>query len=411
MAAASQDIAPAYRNLGLPDKVVDSFVEDGALTKAAMVRILRIAGPLLRALFGLLRKVPAHIRQRVVTSGWRLWVVLHRRVLPASLARRGLSSSISVEAHALSNLVWWARLLPLTPRLIRDCLSLLDSLPAPVSGVTVERVDEPTVGVSGAYLRLTRGNSAADGRRALFWCFGGAFVGGTVEANLGLAAHYAERLGCDVFVPHLRQFPEHLVTDQFEDGCRAYEWLLSKSQARKVVALGFSSGAGCLLRALQLARSETERRRFFTSAQPLPMPAGAALLGPFVDYRIGIEKVMRRNGQFDLVVSPQVVDCIAARMGDMCGGEDQRSACSPLMHPMEGLCPLLVTSSQHEACWVQDLELVERAKAAGLEVELHARPFLPHVYPIMYHLLPEAQAAEDEIVAWLHAKLGAAVPA
>jgi acetyl esterase/lipase len=240
----------------------------------------------------------------------------------------------------------------------------------------------------------------------LFWVFGGAYVGGDPEGNAGLAERFARQLGCDVFLPDMRLYPEAKIKDAYTDVCRAYEWLMSRKKPEQVVVLGISSGGGVALRVLQLANASAEERRgFFVNGDAAPpQPAGAALLGPFVDYTFedgsGTNSVLD-NQHIDWLVQTRLVEWMMPRAADMCGGEACRTSMSPLFQPMTGLCPVCISVSEHEACLDQCLDLNQKLKSAGNDVHLYTRPFLCHAYQMFPAFLPEAQAAEAELCAWM----------
>jgi len=196
------------------------------------------------------------------------------------------------------------------------------------------------------------------------------------------------------------------VHDIIKDGCRAYEWLLGRVDASQIVCLGISSGAGCVLRVLQLALSSADQRPgYFVKDGPFPMPLGAALMSPFVDYtKEGIEG-MQENSEYDLIVNPSILE-LAKPMCPVIGGDDeQRRWLSARHQPMEGLCPLLVSTSPHEACWTQDSDVVRLARDSGVEVQLQSTPYQCHVFQLMAAFTPEGEKAEAEIVAWMQSKL------
>jgi len=195
------------------------------------------------------------------------------------------------------------------------------------------------------------------------------------------------------------------VTDIIKDGCRAYEWLLTRTDASNILCLGISSGGGAVVRTLQLALASAEERRgYYITDKKLPMPAGAVLCSPFVDYTEKGLEGMRENCQYDLIVSQSILEW-AFPNGHCLGGDDeQRVWLSPLYQSMEGLCPLFVSTSTHEACWNEDSKLAELGKKAGVEVHLQNKPYQCHVYQIMAAFTPEAVEAEAEIVAWMKEK-------
>lgn len=390
-------------HLGLPQWLVRHLVHSGTGARRLVELLSLAAGPVEALLLAALARAPARLLHAASLSLFRLWVGA-LRCLPARVAKRGLSDSLSLEAHALSALLWWSRILPLTLRRMRFGLTTLGFAYLPAPGRREDCVDLPELGVRGIYLHSAP--SSVEDPPVLLWFFGGAFFAGACADNRGLAERYAARLGCDVFLADYRVCPEHTVEDAYRDGCRAYEWLLSKKAPEKIVLFGVSSGGGICLRVLQLAgAAEAERRRFFRSAEPLPQPAGAALLGPFVNYTAGHDvdpqNSLMRHQEMDLIVTQRVFEFIHPQLADACGGEDGKRALSPLFHDVGGLCPILVSYSAHEVCTDDNRQLVEKLRTAGTEVERSERPYLCHAFQTLAAFLPEAAEEEIRICSWI----------
>merc|ERR1712232_1322483 len=68
---------------------------------------------------------------------------------------------------------------------------------------------------------------------------------------------------------------------------------------------------------------------------------------------------------------------------------------------MEGLCPMLISYSLHEAVTDQCDALVARLKAAGNDVETYTAKYLGHVFQAMTDFLPEARQAQLATKVWL----------
>ena len=144
----------------------------------------------------------------------------------------------------------------------------------------LEAIDLPARGVRGVYLH-TGGENAG----VIYWIFGGAFVGGSIKGSMGFAEQYGRRTGCDVFMIDMRLYPENGIQDAIIDACRGYEWLLTRTPAKKVLVYGLSSGGGIGLKLLQLAASTEDRATFFHApSQKTPQPAGAILCGAWIRY-------------------------------------------------------------------------------------------------------------------------------
>ncbi|MFK5047835.1 alpha/beta hydrolase, partial [Klebsiella pneumoniae] len=79
-------------------------------------------------------------------------------------------------------------------------------------------------------------------------------------------------------------------------------------------------------------------------------------------------------------------------------GQDARDPrASPLFANLGGLPPMLLFASRHELLLDDTLRLAEKAKAAGVDVEVILRDRLLHVWPIFVHLLPEAREAMQDV--------------
>jgi len=140
--------------------------------------------------------------------------------------------------------------------------------------------------VSGKYIQ----HYSRPSQKVIFWIYGGAYLAGDSSGNLGIAEKMGMACGSDrsveemrdIFIPDYRLVPEHNLDDAIHDITLAYEWLIYKRgiKAENIVLLGISSGGGLavlLMQALALSHRAT------TGDFNL-MPAGAVLMGPFVDY-------------------------------------------------------------------------------------------------------------------------------
>lgn len=395
-------------NFGLPDWLVGTFLRPNGVGRRVMAFLCLVSTPILKANFFIVRQLPWRLKNIVVLASWKLWLGLNRR-LPACIAQRGISDKLSIEGHALHNILWFARLFPMPTWMIRFSLSQLSLYYPPKEARTewVESVHTP--GLRSAYLHMSPKSETKP--RVLCWVFGGAFISGDVEGNMGLAEHYCRLLGCDAFVIDMRLCPEHTIQDAVLDLYRGYECLLQRFSPENVVMLGVSSGGGAIVRMLQLAGSNEETRKEYFGERcplppPLPQPAGAVLLGAFVDYT-QVTDSMQSNITFDWVVSPSVLEAVLEKQDILCGGPDKRRICSPLYQPMEGLCPLLLSVSEHECLIDEDKALAAKAKEAGVDVVLSTQPFMCHVFQLFSRFLPEAAREEATICDWVRARGGA----
>lgn len=397
-------------NFGLPDSITGTFLKPGGLGRRVMALLHMGCTPFLKVIFSIVRSLPWKLKNIVAVEAWKLWLGLHK-MLPASIAQRGMSKTLSIESHAMNNVLWWCRLFPMPVWSMRFGLSQLSTSYPPT--VRTEWVaSQHTPGLRSAYLHLCPPSNAPP--RVLCWAFGGAFISGDVEGNKGIAEHYGRLLGCDVFLVDMRLCPEHKIQDAVLDLYRGYEWLLQKVPPENIIMLGISSGGGSCVRVLQLAASDEVTRREYFGEQsplppPLPQPAGAILFGAFVDYtdrQKDPNSSMQRNTATDWIVTQSVIEVVLPLQSSLGGGADKLRMCSPLHQSMKSLCPLFVSVSEHECLIDEDTQLAAKAKDAGVDVVLSTTPFMCHVYQLFSRYLPEAAQEEERICKWVRSRGG-----
>jgi len=110
---------------------------------------------------------------------------------------------------------------------------------------------------------------------------------------------------------------------------------------------------------------------------------------------------------YDWVVSQSVAATVIGYGYQLCGGKDNWKKCSPLMHSMEGLCPLMISVSEHECLIDETRQLAAKATKDGVDVTLSTQPYLCHVYQVITQCLPEARAEELRILDWVRSRGGA----
>ena len=77
---------------------------------------------------------------------------------------------------------------------------------------------------------------------------------------------------------------------------------------------------------------------------------------------------------------------------------------SPIFGDLHGLPPLLIQASTTELLFDEAVQLQKKAQKSGVECTLSAYPGLPHVWQMCAGLIPEADTALKEIVAFIRNK-------
>ena len=234
--------------------------------------------------------------------------------------------------------------------------------------------------------------SGAQHERALLWFFGGGYCLGSPASTRGVAARIAAATGAWALVPAYRLCPEHLLEANLEDGLAAYRWLLGElGSADRIVVGGISAGGGLALRLLCALRDAGD-----------PLPAAATMISPWTDLAMtgpSIEKNAASDAIFSAGTFGRMMKTNLASVTDPL---DPRV--SPLYADLSGLPPLIVHVSGAEMLLDDSVRLAERARSAGVDVELRVYPGLWHGFPASAGI-PEARRAIGEIADFALARL------
>jgi acetyl esterase/lipase len=96
---------------------------------------------------------------------------------------------------------------------------------------------------------------------------------------------------------------------------------------------------------------------------------------------------------------------VAASARYYLGDADPRNPlASPLYADLAGLSPLLIHVGADEVLRDDSTRLTERARAAGVSVELKIWPVVPHAWQLVPHLIPEARQSLRETTTFLRAR-------
>eukprot|EP00929_Paragymnodinium_shiwhaense_P098995 TRINITY_DN6055_c0_g1_i1.p1 TRINITY_DN6055_c0_g1~~TRINITY_DN6055_c0_g1_i1.p1 ORF type:complete len:461 (+),score=66.37 TRINITY_DN6055_c0_g1_i1:70-1452(+) len=392
-------------DLGMPPWLAHQLVNKGTQFRRAMDVIAPLNRPMEVIIFFILGLLPCTLKNFFMVLGFRIMMSVFR-LLPRRLSQRGVHDSLSPEVHAMTFLYWFARLMPVNFGMCRAALAEMGSAYVPSRGLKSQRLKKPEFECSGLWLHTAPSHD--DDPPVLFWCYGGCFIGGSAESNAGLAEQYGRKLKADVFIPDYRLYPEATIQESYADVCRAYEWLLTCKSPEKICLFGVSAGGGIAIHLAQLINApEEQRKQFFLGKTQLAQPAGCATVGPFVDYGGGDGDSIDIFSAVDWIVTQRVVELILPNAHELAGGHEKVRGLSPLYHPVQGLCPMCISISDHEICVDQCKAMVEKLKVAGNEVQLFTHPYLPHAFQLFSAFLPEARLAEAELLTWMRQRFDA----
>ncbi|MBV9749463.1 MAG: alpha/beta hydrolase [Acetobacteraceae bacterium] len=224
------------------------------------------------------------------------------------------------------------------------------------------------------------------GRTTLLYIHGGGFVACSPRTHRPITGWFAAH-GFRVFAPDYRLAPEHPFPAAVEDVVAAWRGLQAAVPGGAVVA-GDSAG-GTLALALMLALRDAGAM----------LPGGAALFSPGTDLA-GTGDSMRTNARRDAMFRSDAIHHLADAY---LGGADPRiPLASPLYADLAGLPPLLIHVGEREILRDDSTRLAERARAAGVKVDLRVWPVVPHVWQFAHVTVPEARRSLAAAATFLH---------
>lgn len=263
--------------------------------------------------------------------------------------------------------------------------AVLDGMGAAlIGGVKIEQAD--LAGVALEYL-----TPIVHEPRVLLHCHGGGFAMGSCESHRALVARLAVACRSRGVLPEYRLAPEHPLPAAIDDLFAVYQALLDDgTPAEQIIVVGDSAGGNLAVATMIKARDAG-----------LPMPRAMVLLSPWLDLTCSGESI-RTRADIDPWLSPALVDGI--RSIYLAGTDPASPLASPLGAELSGLPPMLIHVGDQEILLSDSQRMHERARAAGVEVELEVGPELWHVWHLFAPALPDAVEAIDRIGAYVEAR-------
>ena len=217
---------------------------------------------------------------------------------------------------------------------------------------------------------------------------GGGYRQGSATSYRSFGSFLAQACSAQVLLVDYRLAPEHPFPSAVDDALRAYRWLIEDRQSSERVIIAGDSAGGGLASALVLR----------VRAEGMALPSGLVCLSPWTDLtNTGASYI--RCAETDSIFSKLAVDEVAALY--LNGADPANPFASPLLGDWSGLPPLFIQASGCEVLADDAIGLADKARNAGVDVELHMYPDMPHVWPLNYPRFPEAVQAVDEIKAFV----------
>jgi acetyl esterase/lipase len=227
----------------------------------------------------------------------------------------------------------------------------------------------------------------------LLYLHGGGYFGCSAESHRPITVGFALQ-EFRVYAPDYRLAPENQFPAAIEDATAVYRALLAQGcPADRIVVAGDSAGGGLALSLLLTLR-----------ASRTPLPAAAALFSPWTDLAATGESIRTNASRCAMFNGPDIGPSARYYLGD---ADPRNPLASPLYADLAGLPPLLIHVGADECLRDDSTRLAEKARAAGVSVELKVWPVVPHAWQLAPHLIPEARQSLREAAAFLRAQIAA----
>lgn len=289
---------------------------------------------------------------------------------------------MSWQARALIGLMW-GTLKPASTLLMRHPLALagaarlgdlarLVQVPAP-AGVSLKQ--EVFTACGGEWVR---GGDVLDEGKVVLYFHGGGYFSCSPCTHRSITWRLSAVAGRPVLALDYRQGPVHKLADSLTDALDAYECLLSRGHAAEDIIVAGDSAGGHLTLATLLALRDRE----------MPLPSAAICMSPWADLT---DSPRRENRWQDPMLPASRVRWLARRWTS--GLDPRDPLVSPVHGDFTGLPPLMIVTGSTEVLRDEARRVAQRAREARVPVWYEEWPRMPHVFPILADVVPEARMA------------------
>lgn len=223
-------------------------------------------------------------------------------------------------------------------------------------------------------------------RKQILYLHGGAYVFEITPYHWGLIAEMADRLGFGITVPIYPIAPEHDFHAMFGMVGKVYRQMLDETEAEDIVFMGDSAGGNMAVVLTMMAAEEA-----------LPLPSRHVLISPGLDMSLANPEVFeaeRNDPWLGISGGMEAVRLYSA------GFARSDWHISPLYGDLLVLPKTLLLTGSHDLLSPDNLIFAEKARNAGVDVEVVYEEGMFHVWPLIE--MPEARRARDSIVAFLN---------
>jgi len=205
-----------------------------------------------------------------------------------------------------------------------------------------------------------------DAKPIVLYIHGGAYVNNFSSRHWSSMDEWAEMTGCGMVIPNYPLLFRYTVKDAFPLMMQLYRQLQERFSARRILFMGDSAGGGF---SLALAQE-------IQKTDSLDLPSRLILISPWVDVLGGDDALQG----YDTFLNNEVLRHVGT---DWAGELNPRAPIvSPLYGDMQGLPPTDLFTGTWEVFYTDIAKTCDKMKAAGVDVSLHVKEKMGHVYPL-----------------------------
>lgn len=217
----------------------------------------------------------------------------------------------------------------------------------------------------------------------------------SARTHRAITGGFAQR-GIRVFAPDFRLAPEHKFPAAVDDVTEVWRALRAQVDGSIFLA-GDSAGGGLSVALLMNLRDHREQG-----------PTAACLFSPWTDLAVTGASLTANRDRDPMQVANVFRMLAAAYLGET---DPRAPLASPIYGDFVGLPPLSIFVGDTEILLDDSRRLAERARLAGVTVDLRIYPDMPHAWPLLNMIMPEGRQAMNEATAFLQASALRAVGA
>src|SRR6476619_921092 len=240
---------------------------------------------------------------------------------------------------------------------------------------------------------ITPAESSPD--HILLHCHSGGGVTASMWQERKAIGHLAKASGAQALAINYRLAPEDKFPAQIDDVEAAFRWLLDQGyDPSRIVSSGDSIGGKFAVNlVLTLQRKNA------------PLPGAVLAISPWFDMELK-NNTIDTNANTDKMLSRELLRGFTDSMLDGTGIALTDPRINLAQADPTGLPPTMIYYGEYEILVDDANQFAERARAAGVDLELRSLPEGQHNFYLGVGHVPEITAAVAEMGAWLRSKIG-----